>query len=127
MPDVSWSILHDLCKEGCKENPKAMKYCENDMGTKYQQDQLDQSTDNLAAIMALMRPALDASLAKGTKKQKSSLLRYWDMYCTAFDIDIKDFGANPQKSEDAKRKFIRLQCLVLAGFASFVVMVARRT
>lgn len=122
----TWGVLNDLRKEGEKKNPKAMNNFERDIGTKYQQDKREQSTDNLAAIMALIRSALDAYLAKGTKKHKSSLLRYWGMYCAAFDIDIKNFGANPTGSDDAKLEFIRLECIVLAGFSSFVVTVPRR-
>lgn len=86
----------------------------------------EDGTDNLSTIMALIRPALDTSLAKGTKRQKSSLLKYWGMYCASFNINWQRFGVNPKASDDETREKIRREFMVPSGFASFVVTVPRR-
>lgn len=48
---------------------------------------------SINASMSLKQPALDVSLAKDTKMQKSSLLRYREMFCAAFRIEMHQFGA----------------------------------
>lgn len=76
--------------------------------------------------MTLMQLALDASTMAGKKRQKSSLLRYWAMYCAEFRIDMHSFGSYPQATESEAGELIRKEFLVLAGFASFVVTYPRR-
>lgn len=73
---------------------------------------------DIDTIMTLMPPALDASTAAGTKRQKSALLRYWAMYCAAFRRDMHSFGYNPRGTESEVRELIRNEGLVLAGLAS---------
>lgn len=103
MPDVTWKILSDLLKEGDAELIK--RGVENDQMKKANEHHKKQRNDNksIDAIMSLIRPAIDASLAEGTKKHKRSLLRYWDMYCAAFNIDMKRFGKNQNGSDEEKR------------------------
>lgn len=42
--------------------------------------------DRFATVVALIHPVLNALLTEGTKQQKSSMIRYWRMYCVVFDI-----------------------------------------
>lgn len=69
--------------------------------------------------MALVRHALDTSITEGTKRQKSSLLRYWGMNCAAFVIDMERCGTNPQVSENEMCDAICNECMILAGFLAF--------
>lgn len=71
--------------------------------------------------MALVRPTLDASLTKGTKRQKIFLLRYWGMYFSAFGFDIGKFGTNSQGRESEVREAIQKEFIILADFTSFVL------
>lgn len=50
--------------------------------------------DEISTINTLIRLSLDASPVEGTKKQKSSLFKYWRMYCVAFGVEMGRFGAN---------------------------------
>lgn len=56
---------------------------------------------------------------EGTKRQKSSLLRYWTINCAKFCIDIHTSGPYPQG--------IRKKCFIFAGFSSAVVTYLRRS
>lgn len=57
----------------------------------------------LRNTLKLIGPAAEASTTQGTKRQKSSLLRYWAMFCAAYDVDIVAFGRDPkEKGKEAK-------------------------
>lgn len=74
MPDVTWKILGDLRKEfGVGSAKRVVGREQTEKMAEHHKEQRNE-IDYLATITALVIPALDASLAKGTKTQKSSLL-----------------------------------------------------
>lgn len=77
--------------------------------------------------MVLIKPPLGASLTNGTRRQKNSMLRYLGMYFSAIDIDMQSFGTDPTGTNSEIREAIRRECMVRAGFDSFVVMYPRKT
>lgn len=67
--------------------------------------------------MELIKQALDASLAPGTKKEKRSHLQYWDLFCSKFDVEKDKFGVNVNKVANIHER-VRNEAHVLGGFAS---------
>lgn len=107
VPEVNWKVFTMLRKEG-RQAPRSEEInnegtARTDMCGERQDDDKNPAKDNLAAIMALIRPALDASLSKGTKQQKSSMLRYCGIYCAAFHIKMDTFKAEPTGSSEEVR------------------------
>lgn len=98
MSDLNWGVLNGLIKDGFCVGKHKNNVGEQTGRVPMQQEEND--VDSITTVMALMRPALDASLAVGTKRQKSSLLRYWGIYCAAFHVNMKSFGNIPKGSDD---------------------------
>lgn len=69
--------------------------------------------------MAPIRLTFDASLTKGTKRQKISMLRYWGTYCGTFNIDMEYFGTYPPNTSEEALEAICTDLMVLKGFVSF--------
>lgn len=63
-----------------------------------------QTMDEIINIMALIQPELDASLAEGTKRQKSMLSKYWKMNCAEIRVDMQKLTSSPQGSENEARE-----------------------
>lgn len=104
VPKVSWNVLSRLRQNGERGSgrkepegiPHGAKVGEED----HKGGSGTQRMGNIATIMALVRPAFDASLVEGTKRQKSSMLKYWVMYCSSSDIYMQSFRASWLGTED---------------------------
>lgn len=53
-------------------------------------------------------------------------MRYWGIYCTTLKINIQKLGATPTGTVEEERDAVRKECMILAGFVSFVVAHPRR-
>lgn len=82
----------------------------------------EQRTDELKSLMKLVPPAMKAATKRGTKMQRSSLFRYWAMYCATYSISVDDLGQQPRGLQEAAREAIRKEAYKRAGFASFIFM-----
>lgn len=91
-----------------------------------QDDGKKQTNDRMSTTIALIRPALDVFLTKGTKRQKSSMLQYCSMYYAAFHIGIESFGTEPTATSEEVQETIRKKCMAITGFARFLVMYPRK-
>lgn len=76
--------------------------------------------------MKLIEPAAIAAATKGTKRQKSTLLRHWSMFYATYGVDIQAFGKKPVDQIESVREGIRRDIYVLAGLASFDVLYPRK-
>lgn len=127
-PMVNKALLRQLRKEGGKaleEEVERHRSC--NLTEQLQTGQQIKRDQRTSAHLDLLRPALEASLTEGTKKQKASLLRYWSMFCVTFSVDMVTFGKLPTRNDNVTKEAVRRECMILSGFASYAVAYPRKS